>query len=262
MALIPYTFEPGEIAASSRVNANFAAIADVIGQSSTATELRPGGRILLGPRGNYSIDARTDTTAGATSYLQVGYNTDAYLDSGTWKVRRFVANEPATAIRVGKDGFAIYTTSRTSGDLTAQFTKVFGVTATTGADRVATSLDDYRLTYVPLSAPATLFNEVAAQPNVYTWSASSFAHIATSALVVRLSGYVTAGSSDTAVKVMQARSSRHIKFGFGTWLKANETRGIYGDVPLGYGGDYDGKFVVEIGATVSKIGLWIVGFYI
>lgn len=274
MPLIPYTFEPGEIASSAEVNANFASIADAIGQLSTATEFRPPGRIILGPRGNYAIDARTDAAVGAESYLQLGYNTDAFLEGGTWKLRRFTTNEPATALRVGNAGFAIYTTSRTNGDLTKQFTKVFGITATTTDDRVyvrphftrndavPNALDDYRLTYVPLSTPQAIYNEVGVRANAYTWTAASFSGVASNARVVRLSGYATAGSTDGSIKILQARSARHLKYGFGTWVKANETRGIYGDVPLGYGGDYDGKFVVEVASNFTKVGLWIVGFYI
>ena len=116
----PNTFLPGTTAESGKVNENFDYVDGVIGSTSTASEFKPPKRIVLGPRRNMAINPERDTTTDANSFLEVGWNAESYYTGGQWKLRRYLNNNSAGLWRLGKDGFDIYGTEKTTGDLDAQ----------------------------------------------------------------------------------------------------------------------------------------------
>lgn len=273
MALIPNTFEAGTVAASSDVNENFQAIADAVGDASTASRLSPPGDVVVGPRANVQISAEGDTAAGlSTSYVQIGWNAELYSD-GSWKVRRFASGEPATAIRVGTDGFEVWTTSRDSGSLNSQFTRVFQIKATTGNDyvyvrpsltRVAEApdeLEDYRLTLVLFNTPQEVYENVTIYAGTKTRRASDY-NVPTSAHAVLLAFEGVAASSDARNLLTQARSTRSQAYGFIVAAASGEQGAGQGVVPLGTSGDYDGKFVEDRSAQWTSASLYVQGYYI
>jgi len=273
MALIPNTFEPGEVAASSEVNANFQAIADVVGNDSSASIMNLPGDLVIGPRDNVQISAKGDTQAGSsTSFVQFSWNAELYNDGSSWKVRRFLSNEPATAVRVGGEGFQIYTTSRTSGDLEKQFTCIFQVKATTGDDFVfikpsitrsaapGTSLSDYRLTLVLLDTPAVVYENVTINAGVITRRVTDYG-IPTQAKAV-LIAFEGKPVSDGQVLFTQARTSRSQRYGFIVSGIASKQSSGQGIVPLGTSGDYVSRFVEDRSIQWNVASLYIQGFFV
>lgn len=269
---VPHIFEAGEIAASSEVNENFQYFSDIIGNESTAEMMKLKGGLQVG---------KSIYGSASPSYTLLGWNVVETGKGSSAQMQRIDSGKPATAIRMSGDGFDILTTSATSGDLNTQLRAVFGVHATKNEDWIfidptwsiqrvnqrPTSIEHYRLTYVQLEEPVTLFeNQRFGGAGTATYDAYKY-KVPRSAKMVRLMAHVTAFTwSGSALYLMQARKTTHKKYGFvvhdasdggGAWGRA----GGQGDVPLGVGA-YQGKFVVQRTAGFEQASLYLQGYWI
>jgi hypothetical protein len=275
-----FQFVNGDIARSAEVNANFEYIMDIIGQLSTPGSIEGQGQFVLGPRATALFTAKQDTGPDAQAFAQYSWNTRFQLVSGAWKFDRVVSNNPASAIRVGKNGLEFLTTSATSGDLNSQMTKVFGVRATAaadymfvkndlhiqGVDATADEVQDYRLTPVFLSTPIVVYNGwVGAGSTVLN------AHtlgVPSHALGVILYTHLTPSASSgagmhfypkRANAVTDVDRARGFVIAGYSGNTATGRVGGQGMVPLGSGGN-KGQFVVERTAAFELAKVYITGY--
>lgn len=272
---VPHHFESGSVASSAEVNENFDYVTDMLGADSTPDRLSPGGSVSVGDSDNTLLSAATH------DYFVVSWNAEEYLSGSTRKFRRFEENNPATYLQVGKTGFEINTTSATAGDLNGQLQTALAVRANKNApdyvyldpawhmqrrDRVPQSQEDYRLTYVPLLEPITIY-ENKQQWGVGTTTRNAYKWVPSEAVMVRFMVDITAWTNSGArLKVMQARKQRHVKYGMAVHAyggdAANFGRSIgTGDVPLGTGA-YLGQFVEERTAGFETSSIYIQGYWI
>src|SRR5690606_14223447 len=153
---LPHVFEPGEVAAASEVNENFRYLADILGEDSTAELVHLRGLKV----GNGAFVAPSPAANSLTWNMTIG-NNDV--------IQRRETNKPASRLDIGTWGLDFSTTSATAGDLNSQVKTVFAVRPTVNEDWVyidpnwsiqrvnarPKSIEDYRLTYVPLNDPVT-----------------------------------------------------------------------------------------------------------
>lgn len=272
----PNTFAPGTTAESAKVNENFDYFDSVLGTTSSANALRPPKSIQIGPRKNVNITAERDTSTGADSFVEFSWNAEAYLSSGIWKVRRFLSNNTAGLWRLGKDGFNVWGTSATSGDLNAQIAKYFGVDWSDGEERVfikstahitnkdgaASGIQDYRLTYVPLNTPQTVRNNVTLNSGSTTFTATNYG-VDASAVAIEVVAAMKTNSSSASWRIMQANSSSNLSWYTGLILQseAHGRQSVSGTVHLGRG-SYAGKFVEKRSSTIYESYLVIKGYWL
>ena len=272
MATVPHRFSPGEVASSSEMNENFDYFASMIGDQTSQDGFRPNGPILVGP--NAQLAGRN------ADFLHIGWNADQYLQGATAKVRRIADGKAATFLRVGSDGFSVWTTSSTQGDLQAQAHEVFGVHATTGDDYIFIhptwrfhqskampwKTDHVRTTYVAFSNPVTLYEG--------GWHGGGpknhnvFNHgVPKQAIAVEVLVYATATpNSGAAVKLMQGASQPHQKTGFichayGGNAAHYGRSGAQGKVLIGRDA-YAGQIVEQRTAAVESLSIYVQGYYI
>ena len=274
---IPYIFSPGEIAASSEVNSNFEWLMNLVGINSTETRMMPVSDIVIGPRSNAQISARSDTTAnGSRSFLHIGWNAEWYLDGTTWKFRRFTDGEKAYALRLGKDGIGMYASARTTGSLDSQITLMANIGATmsnndrdwfyvrdsfTNVNQSPTQHGHIRSTYVPLTTPVTIYENASIGVTTHHRNALNYG-IPEYACAVYLSFEAKAGSSDSTILFTRTMSSLHQKYGFKVCQKANTVGAGSGIVTLGMSGSSAGKFSEVRSNSWSSASLYIQGYYI
>lgn len=119
MAIIRFT--PGTIARAQDVNKNFDFIYTMLGQYSTTGRLTPPGEIQMGARGNVLLSGAHDKGASGDRYFQISWNADWNFYTGKGHIfERFKDKEPATAVRIGAQGFVIRSTPETTGNLNSQ----------------------------------------------------------------------------------------------------------------------------------------------
>ncbi len=273
---IPYIFSPGEIAASAEVNSNFELLMSILGNNSTIARMYPVSDIVIGPRSNAQISAKSDTSNGVRSFLHIGWNAEWYLDGTTWKFRRFVSGETAHALRVGKAGIGFYSSARTSGDLNSQITLMgnIGVTMSnddrdwwyvrdsfTNVNQSPTEHGQIRSTYVPLTTPATVYENSSIGVTTLTRTAANYG-VPERACAVQLSFEARAGSSDSTILFTRTTNTLHQKYGFKVCQKANTVAAGQGIVTLGMSGSYKGKFSEVRSNSWTSASLYVVGYYI
>lgn len=273
MPLIANEFVAGQIAESASVNANFDAIEGAVGENSTDEVLDLPGYIQLGPRDNSIISADPDESYSSDSFLHLGWNARPWKDGGTWKVERVNDGEQASGIRIGRYGIAFYTAlnSRATGDLNAQWDKVFDICRFNGNEIVyyegsfvndvsPTTLQHYRLTYTGFDDPVAVYEDSLISVGTKTRTAASYG-VPETARAIEVVGYARANTGEATLKIMQARATPETKHGFGVKVAPSDTTYFNGKVHLGLGGSYDGKFVEVRTNTFAQASLYIKGYY-
>ena len=273
---IPFTFHPAEQAKASEVNANFRYIMDLLGNNSTTDRMETTAQLLLGDQANFLISGESDKTTAPTErkHMHFGWNADWNQVGGKWVLTRFVNGEPATVMRLGYYGFDVMTTSTTSGNLTGQLEPCFAVRATTGddyvyiknsfhiqnKDDVASKLSDYRLTYVPLDPPATIYNGIALSSQDTTRDVRQYG-VSANAKMVKISIEAQAGPSDAYVRFVKQQATVDRSTGFTMHAQANKWNSMIGDVQLGTGAN---DFMIKIVrvSTFTTAFAYIVGYYV
>lgn len=165
-----FTFQDGELILSSEVNANFRRIVEAIGVNSTDKVLAPPGQITLGQREAASISSLSDRKANDDGYLHLGWNArESFNRKGQLVLSRTGGfNDGAAVMRLGSKGMQIFATSRAAGSL-QNMPKLIGIETNkrffinpslsmTNVDRQPQSIEDYRLTLVPLSKPIKMID--------------------------------------------------------------------------------------------------------
>lgn len=165
-----FNFNSGDVILSTEVNANFNALAQIVGTKSTSDTLALPGKIALGARDAATISALTDTVTADDGYLHMGWNaSETVADNGSVKLNRTSGlADGATALRVGSKGLAVLGTSQESGDLNTTIKTLFAIRQNnrifvnpslsfTSVDNVPGKIDGYRLTYVPLADPVKVY---------------------------------------------------------------------------------------------------------
>lgn len=160
-------FNSGDVILSTEVNANFTALAQVVGTTSTSQLLSLPGKLALGERDGATISALTDKASASTGYLHLGWNATEVTDgSGNVKLNR-VGNlsDGSTVVRVGSEGLAVLGTASATSDLSTMPT-LFAIRKNEGVfinsalsftqAAQPNSIDDYRLTFVPLNTPVNI----------------------------------------------------------------------------------------------------------
>lgn len=274
---IPYKFNPGEIAASSEVNANFEYIMGILGSSSSPARMLPSADIVLGPRSNFQISASADSAANSTkSYGHIGWNAELYLVGSTWKLRRFHDGEPAHFVRLGKAGIGFYSSSRTTGDLNTQATLMANIGATqsngdrdwffvrdsfTTSNASPTEHEDIRSTYVPFTTPKTVYEGSNIGVATLHRLAANYG-VPEQACAIQLSFEAKAGGSDATILFTRTMNSLHQKYGFKVCQKSNTVAAGSGIVTLGMSGSHTGKFSEVRSQSWTSASLYILGYYI
>jgi hypothetical protein len=271
MSIIPFTFVAGQQAKADEVNANFDAVADALGDID-ADNFPIHRALVLGPRQDIQIQAQADDGNSSRRFLHIGWNAEYYKSGSTWKYRRYLSSNPATAFQIGPAGFAVKATSATSGSLDSQLDTKMALRIKSGAnndylyvgppiqryDRTALSIQDYRTGYVFLDDPVILYGGSALSATKHVYKATDYG-IPDRAKGIAISAEVQAGSDDAVIRFVQERSERNRKWGFSVRAMANHWATGWGFVPLGEGG-YDDKFVVIRDAAFAAAYVYIVGF--
>jgi hypothetical protein len=278
---LPYSFISGEVAKSSQVNANFNYVMDIIGQLSTPGSIASLGEFKLGPRALALFSAAQDTGPDASAFFQLAWNVNWNKVGSTWRYDRRIANNPATAVKVGKDGFSILSTSQVSGDLNNQITVLLRLVATTGDEilyikddvhiqnynNTARNIQDYRLTQVFLETPIPIYANKYVGKGTTVFNAYNLGVPSTAQGIV-VYAHVTADNySGAGMHIYQRRpTSSALDYfrgfvthapitGSGLGMRA----GSQGTVPLGRGSQ-KGDFVVHRTANFALANVYIMGY--
>lgn len=274
---VPYLFQPIQKARSSEINRNFDYIMQILGTVVGTDRLLLNREFMMGTRNNALLSAKHDTGAAGYKFFQISWNADWNVDPtnpARYLFSRVVSTENATAIRIGEDGFSVLGTSSTSGELNGQMKTMFKVVPTTGEDRIvigenwhiqrydglARNIQDYRLTYIIMEQPSSIYESQASNEGESVFLASDFA-VPTSAKAIQISAYVTAGPTAASLWCYKERATRNKKWGFGVVAPANGDGAGSGVVPLGDGA-YAGKFVIKRTKNFTSANVFIVGYYV
>lgn len=274
---LPYTFLSGKTAKSSEVNSNFNYVMDLLGQLSVPGSIQQLGEFRVGPRALALFTAAQDTGADADAHFQLAWNVNWNKVGSTYRYSRRVDANPATALKIGKRGLEVKTTSQTSGDLDNQLTTVLRLAATTGEDFMylkddvhmqnydgtARTIQDYRLTTVFLENPipiyankwvgkgTTIFNAYNLGVPAHAKAIKVYQHVtATTASGAGMHIYMRRPTGDAATNMFRGTIA-HAPPGHRT--------GSQGDVPLGTGA-LKGDFVVYRTANFYLTNVYIVGY--
>lgn len=280
---LPFSFISGEVARSSQVNANFNYIMDIIGQLSTPGSIASLGEFKLGPRMMALFSAAQDTGPDATAFFQLAWNVNYNKVGTVWRYDRRITNNPATTLRIGKQGLEVLTTSAPTGDLNNQLTKVMGITAVHhGEDRMfvkddlhlqnydgtARTIQDYRQTFVALENPIPIYHNKSVPKGTTVFNAYNLG-VPAHAKSVQIYMHVTAfGDSGAGMHAYQRRSggSTHLNFFRGFVTHATKDSGLgmragaQGIVPLGMGA-VRGDFVIHRTAPFYTTYVYIMGYW-
>lgn len=274
---LPYTFLSGKIAKSSEVNANFNYVMDLLGQLSVPGSIQQLGEFKLGPRALALFTAAQDTGPDADAHFQLAWNVNWNKVGSTWRFDRRIANNPATAVRIGKSGLEVKTTSATSGDLNNQITTILRLVATTGEDRLylkddvhiqnhdgtARTIQDYRLTTVFLENPIPIYANKWVGKGTTIFNAYNLG-VPSHAKGIKVYQHVTATwDSGAGMHIYMRRPAEPTALNMfrGTIAHAppGHRTGSQGDVPLGRGA-LAGDFVVYRTANFALANVYIVGY--
>lgn len=281
-------FQRDTIAKSEEVNHNFNYILALIGGESTP-DRTVSGEYQFGPRRTGLITAQHDTGHAWNRYVMLSWNADWEWSqaAGGWQFSRTLTNEPASAIRVGADGFTILSTPQTTGNINSQIKTVFHAAPETGGvnggriyvdptwhfqryDRPAESLEAYRLMYVPLDNPRAVFHGAAFGSALETSRSATDYGIPAEAKAVSFTAHVTATNRSGAAFRIYEESGQlnwwkgmvvHAALGVSTSGATGQRAGGWGVVPLGTGA-YRGKFHIWTSAPFEHVDVFIVGYWI
>lgn len=278
---LPYSFIPGEVARSHEVNENFSYIMDMLGQVSSLGRITPPGEISMGPRQLALLSNKHDTGAAGDRYFQISWNADWNpVPKKGYQFFRVIENAPATAIRIGAQGFVIRSTDKTTGNLDSQM-KV-RLRAWTTADKPflylepgtriidfnepTTELQKMRLTTVILNRPVVIYNHERVSAGTSTRNAYDYG-IPSHAKGIWIRAHVTADNysgagmlfytdnSPSAIIKEKGMVAHATITGSGLGMRT----GAFGFVPLGEGA-YAGKFRIERTSSFYTAVVHIVGY--
>lgn len=159
-----FRFKPGDLIVASQINYNFNALRDVLGATSTASELNLPGRMTFGGAHQGSVSALTDKKQSSTRRLHIGWNAEEFVDGDGVGLQRRVQGAQATGstvVRLSGRGFTVLHTDKTSGNLENQLQSIFALRANKTAylnpnwsfaiTETPSTIADYRLTFKPLT---------------------------------------------------------------------------------------------------------------
>lgn len=273
---LPFTFHPAEQAKASEVNANFRYIMNLLGANSTSDRWETSAELLLGYQSNMLLTGENDKDDAPTSrkFFQFGWNANWTYVNGKWTLSRFIEGEPSTIMRMGYYGFDFMVTSQTGGNLSGQMEPAVAIRATTGedyvyiknsfhiqnADRTATSLQDYRLTYVPLDPPAVIYNGVALSNQDTSRNVQQYG-VSTNAKMVKISVEAQAGPQDAYIRFIRNQSTVDRSTGFTMHAQANKWNSMIGDVRLGTGANSNEIKIVRVNSFTTAYA-YVLGYYV
>lgn len=273
---VPHTFVPGAVIEAAQANANFAWLQAAIGSSSSGTILAPtGSMVRLGPRNNSVLSTRRDTVAdGNYPFIELNWNAEPYWDTNVWKLRRYLTDENASTLTIGKSGLNFSTTDKKTGDLDTQLRKLFGVTTVNGVDYVymhpmahiskkdgtPSSLQDMRLTYVPLNSPQALYTNATKTANTVSYRATDY-DVHSNAVAVEVVAAMKTNANAATWKITQTGSNNNMGTGLVLQSEANGRAAASGIVHLGTGSNA-GKFTENRSNTLYEASLYIKGYWL
>lgn len=273
MVSVPNIFLPQTTIKASEINQNFDALYSTILAATgldSATWLKD---FVIGKRSNMLISGAADSgSAPSLRFLQLGWNAN-YINQGggTWKLARFNDGEPATLIRIGYDGFSVWLSSLTAGNLDSQVNKGFGVHADGDYiyipdgwniqqnDTTTPTPEDIRTTFTWLSDPLSLSSKIAQSAGSTTVNLFDNG-IPTWAKGVKINIHAKGGPNACFYKVYQERTSRITSMGFSGRIVAKEWDGFSGDVPVGRSANA-GKIVFDRSANLEQQTVVVLGYY-
>jgi hypothetical protein len=278
---LPYTFISGELARSAHVNANFNYVMDIIGQLSSPGSIAALGEFKLGSRMLALFSAAQDTGPNELAFFQLAWNVNYNKVGSTWRYDRKIPNQPATSVKIGRDGLAVLTTSSITGDLNNQLTKVLGVTATTTSDRMylkkdlhiqnydglARNIQDYRLTTTFLETPIPIYANKWLAKGTTVFNAHNMGVPAEAQAILVYMHITSTGNSGAGMHAYQRRAGGGDALNYfrGFVTHAAKADGIghragsQGMVPLGRGA-VKGDFVIYRTATMELANVYIMGY--
>lgn len=163
-----FHFNAGDPILSLEVNANFNALAQIVGTNSTAAVLALPGKVALGDRDAATISALTDKTKADNGYLHLGWNASETIDAtGAIKLNRSGGlQDGAAVVRIGSQGLAVLGTDSETSNLNNMPTLfairqnqriyIHPALSFTNVNSTPNEISDYRLTLVPLEEPIKL----------------------------------------------------------------------------------------------------------
>lgn len=275
-----HSFIPGDVARSADVNDNFSYIMSILGTLSTPGRVQTTTEFLMGARSNVLFTGTFDTgnpdASGTTrEYFQIGYNVDYNNVGGTWKMSRFVSNNGASAIRLGDGEIVFLATHETSESLSSALNTMMRIkrqendtfiyiprsVSITHNNETPTTMQDYRLTYVPLDSAEALYGGGEFNKGNAVKDATDFG-VSPNAKMIAINCNFTADSSAaTQIFFYRNEANKNRRYGFGISAGQGRVGSGFGIVPLGTG-SYEGEFFVERTANFEKLFAYVVGYYL
>ena len=271
-----YNFTSGTIAHAEEVNSNFDYILSILAGMGAVDRI---GELQIGPRGTGLLSAAHDTGGATTNFLQVGWNADWNNTGTSYVFSRLVPNAGATALRIGDSGIDILLTSATTGNLNSQMKSAMRLRENptendksylylapnihmTNVNKFPDAIQDYRLTYTPMTTPPAIYSDAYLQKTLVVKKATDFG-VPTNARAISIFAYVTATTSSGAgLKMYQEREGRSQRYGFTTHAPIGTIgrAGGWGVVPLGVD-TLASKFVLETTYAIEEAHVYIVGYW-
>lgn len=280
-----HNFIPGTYAEAEQVNDNFSYLLSLIGEDATPDTAVTNGGFRIGPRRSALLSAVQDTGGASTNFVQLTWNADYTKANNVWSYSRILPNGNATAIRLGANGLSVYTTGATTGNLDSQLKNVFHLSphATNPNagyiavpwewsfqhhDGTARNIQDYRLTYVPMATPPSIYTSAQLTAGIRVLKATDYG-VPQHAKAISIFAYVTAANgSGAGFKMFEERLNRDHRFGFtvhaalgGSTGQIGQRAGGWGVVPLGVD-TYQAKFCVETTARIELANVYLSGYWI
>lgn len=275
------TFKPGEVARSEDVNANFNHVLSLLGTLSTTGRISPPGELAMGPRQNVLLTNRHDTSNTSNRFFQIGWNVNWTNVAGKGYQRsRFLANQPATAIKIGANTFEILSTSKTTGNLhsqmpirlrfwtndTTSFLFLEEGTRITDRNAVPANAERERLTTVLFNTPKAIYNKIRVAKGNTVFNAYNYG-VPRHAKAIFVRAHVTASWASGAGLIIYQTGGPMKEKGMvahATWSSHGGNRlgmrtGASGIVPLGLGANA-GRFTVERTEVFEEAIVHIIGY--
>lgn len=294
---LPHHFEAGEIAHAQEVNDNFDYLVGIVGSLTINEDLLPPGGFVMGPRHNSQLSAKHDTTGvvdpenGNRAFVHLGWNAEYYdtgfideLNRPIYAYRRYNTGERASALRVGENGFTVYTTDKTEGDLNSQLEKSFEV-RNDGANKYvllpqnfsiqsydgpARNSGDYRLTYTIMPDTPHIFSYASVGQGRASYNLTSYGVPANAkAVTMHVSAISTLQvNRGASIRITKASNDPSVSSGFALWFPYRESgtpartvaQSTSGLVILGEGA-FSNMITVDRSHSFTGLTLYITGYY-
>lgn len=283
---LPFQFISGEVARSAHVNANFNYVMDIIGQLSSPGSIATLGEFKLGSRMLALFSAAQDTGPDELAFFQLAWNVNYSKVGNVWRYDRKIPNQPATAIKVGRDGLSVVATGYSTGDLNNQMVPWLHMTSQnqygSDANRLyihpsfhiqnhdgqARTIQDYRTTLTMLENPIKIYHNQWLPYGTTVFNAYNMG-IPRNAVYIQVYMHVTStGNSGAGMHAYMRREggSSALDYFRGFITHAAKADGIghrggsQGTVPLGRG-SVAGDFVIHRTAAMERADVYICGYW-